>query len=771
MASGGADIIETVDECLLRTLNELRLFETRPQLDHLPKEVEELSHPRKLAFITRCVNEIQFHSRNQTTKKLLQLPYKNQIFLNDTEHKLRAFNYHQSNLQQPSVTLVHPAFIAESDKGFYLPPGTDLENLIFITDSDTRLIHTPTYVVSFKSYQATHQLHISAQPLTSTPKIKISKVDTNTSPKKKQSFNLEGLHLEGLLDQFQSAENKSESKVESISSDPATPSDPGSEPESESKMDDALALRIATLEKEKEAMADNLRKIQLKPRSVKTEREEIGDLKAQMNDMMNMMKIMQVGQTLNATNETERLVVDKFRSPTVEDAPPLLFQNLERPKNIIAMETARDPPNLAILKPAVINSTIGIYDPDNQPDADFRGIWERVLDHTRNHELYEHEYLTCLRMIMKGSAATALDKMNKEYKGDINSILEAIHDLFIPQHTLYDELDELNHFKRKPKEHMRTMVRRASLLIYKLKDTVAPAAWHDRRHTLLSQIIKQVIDKKTFRHLRSEELKCAQLGTSLTIEAMTNIIEFYETSYDLIPQAEIKLTYNVNTMRLTNQPDIHQSEMNELKDTVTSLQASIKSLAPKRPRLPEKPIPSHKGMREILRGKRRLNNRMDSGPSQSIHQTPPQPMYNQHREVKRETGNMFTPQTAPQLTQAHQKPHDQRRSQYKGNPNHYKPPLTYSGPTRSNSHMAAQYKPNPSWNKHYTPPRSHSPHYRNNFKGNTRGKNKYEQKSYQFKGKNHEVNLHFYKCAICPDAHPEGSGCTSIKAVAFSPNE
>ena len=138
--------------------------------------------------------------------------------------------------------------------------------------------------------------------------------------------------------------------------------------------------------------------------------------------------------------------------------------------------------------------------------------------------MYEHEYITCLCIVMKGSAGIALDKMNKEYKGDLNLVLDAIQDLFIPKHTIFDEFTELNNFKRKPNEHMRTMVRRASLLIYKLKDTVSLAAWADRRHTLLSQIIRQVIDRKTFVHLRAEEIKCAQTGTSLTIEAMTNIV-------------------------------------------------------------------------------------------------------------------------------------------------------------------------------------------------------------------------------------------------------
>ncbi len=195
---------------------------------------------------------------------------------------------------------------------------------------------------------------------------------------------------------------------------------------------------------------------------------------------------------LNATTANETRVAAKFQQSTFDEtiSNQNMFVTLDRPTNIIAAGTPRQPEVLPCLKPSAIINTIGTFDPVAQPEADFRCIWDRILDQTRNNKLYEHEYVTCLRIVMKGQAGIELDKMIKEYTGNLDQILEAIQDLFIPQHSIYDELVDLKSFSRKANEHMRTMVRRASLVVCKLRPTVAAAAWPDRRHTLLKQMIK-----------------------------------------------------------------------------------------------------------------------------------------------------------------------------------------------------------------------------------------------------------------------------------------
>ncbi len=97
---------------------------------------------------------------------------------------------------------------------------------------------------------------------------------------------------------------------------------------------------------------------------------------------------------------------------------------------------------------------------------------------------------------------------------------------------------------------------------------------------LFATIIGQVIDKRTAIHLHSEELKCRTMGVTLTIEAMVNLIEYFETANDLIPKHEIKCLYNVSTLRLTNENDVREADMSELKRTVGDLHAKIAAIGP-----------------------------------------------------------------------------------------------------------------------------------------------------------------------------------------------
>ena len=787
MAQGGNDPIVDINKVLLESINNLRVVEDRLKLPSLSKELQDLSHPRKLLWIERANKEVRWHIKNKQHNKVLDLPYKNQIFLNETEKQLWDYNIKQHALDLPQVQNITYLSVPEKDKDYYYPDGSDKSLQVFITDTDSKYISTPTYVGAGTQYRSTHtftQITIRAtSPPLSAQAVSTPKPGGNPPPLSQST-------LGASYTEYRTPQANSSDASKSSSSDSET------EVDNISKMDEAMA-RVAALEKDKADLADNLRKMQLQPRAVKTERQEIGDLKTAMNEVMTMIKVMQAGQQLNATNETERLVVNKFSQPNLDMAPPLSTHDLERPTNIIPAEEARAEATLHILKPQVITSTIGTYDPDTQPEADFRGIWDRILDHTRNHRLYEHEYITCLRMVMKGSAASALDKMNKEYKGDINLVLEAIQDLFIPQHTIYDDFDELNSFKRKPNEHMRTMVRRASLLIYKLKDTVAPAAWPDRRHTLLSQIIKQVIDKKTFKHLRSEELKCAQLGTSLTIEAMTNIIEFYETSHELIPTTEIKLTYNVNTMRLTDQPNVHQTEMDEIKQNLLELQTSIKSLAPKRMKTSLGPSPAVQ--RQMVRGRRRLD-KMDTLPpggpkgikrtAEDMPATQSQPLTQSQTQPLSRTQSY--PQGLQQSQGRTQYPTQQRQTYSQSrNPNvSYHPSQTQVSRYGTQNTSQTRYTPNNDWLRNpYQKGRSKSPGYPRrgynqrgrgyqgyqnnqgyrNYQGN-RGQYEGKPRTYRFKDKKHDVTLHFYKCSICAEPHQEGTSCDAVKAISFSPN-
>ena len=544
------------------------------------------------------------------------------------------------------------------------------------------------------------------------------------------------------------------------------------------KMEEAYQ-RIATLEREKAALAADLHKTTVRPASLKTERQEISDLKAQMNEMTAMMKMVTVGSNLNITTETEARLAEKFQDTVYEEPPQTynFFITLERPTNIISKSIQRTPEILPCLKPSAIINTIGIFDPKAQPKVDFRCIWDRILDQTRNYQLYEHEYITCLRIVMKGEAGLELDGMIKEYKGDLNQILDAIQDIHVPQHTIFDEFVELNAFTRRPNEHMRTMVRRASLLIGKLRPTVSPAAWKDRQHLLLSQIIKQVIDKQTFAHLRAEELKCAQTGHTLSIEAMTSIVDFYELSKGLIPKTEIKLQYDVQSMRLSNQPDVQKTELDELKSEISTLKANI--LAPKRRKLGTGASltgrfdKTNQG-RKIITPKRKFNKQETITIKQEPMDTSDYSNSHPKSNIKKRPyeNNSDKPKVIPYPAQKPPRFNNNDRSRQKSRgqpmkrsqspaPSQYRA-LTYYTPRNNYQNYNKGYNNNRS--------RSKSPYRNNNYRGQYRS-NSRARKSYNFQGKRHDVALNFYKCTVCPDAHENGTSCTTFKAISYTPNE
>ena len=764
MASGPLPNDHPIYATILQDFNKLREIEDRPQVTALPEDIALLSHERLLTLSFRLKKEIQWHINSKRVNKTLTLEYKNQIFLNETEYQTWLYNRRQDKLNQPPINYIPASFIADSDKDYYLSQTTAPDALLFVTDSPAQLVYTPTYVDALKTYRATHSLDgaFKSSPPLSASSITDSRFDfplPSSSPLNSSTevdkIPIEGLKLEGDTSRQKIASVSSES----INSDDSKMTDPNEDPRKDIKMEEAL-MKIQKLEQENEQLHRRFNNLTMHPRAAQTERQQLGDMQSQINDIVQMIKLISVQNPLDITTDSERQIAGKITEAKVRPPMAQLFVSLERPTNIISISTPRDPPTLQCLKPTTIINTIGVYDPDNQPEADFRCIWDRILDHTRNNLLYEHEYITCLRIILKGSAGMSLDKLNKEYGGNLDSILDALQDLFIPQHTIFDEFVELNQFKRKPNEHMRTMVRRASLLVFKLKDTVSPAAWEDRRYTLLSQIIKQVIDRKTFVHLRAEEIKCAQMGQCLTIDAMTNIIEFFESANDLIPKNEIKLTYDVQTMRLNNQPDMHKSDMKELKDELASLKASIKVLAPKRPRLNDSiPLASKNklGTRKPIIPKRRLDTRMDTSQSDM----------SQNKGIKRPIEQNNTPIQNPYRTAQYQKP-PPRQSQFTPAPatSAYKPTNNYQyrGQNKYDPQLYSRY------NKTKLDQYDRT-HYKKRYNNNTSyNKNKYPKKSYSFKGKKHNVELKFYKCGICPDAHEQGTSCSTIRAVHVSPN-
>jgi len=728
------------DEQLLTIINDCRLVERRPNIDTLPTGFVDLNQYQRFELVKRLSKDIATHDVLKTN-----LEDDGYICINKTELKLIELNRAVlSSVDNVPITRLPYNQVDADDLSYYYPQNTDRSETVFVTDSDCRLISTPTYVTSGQCFIAKHKLQQPFQandtilPFESQNLIHSTPVRVYTpsnSDKSSLSLNTSSEEKDWQRRYIQVI-HKYAKKRPRMSTD-------GS---------DESRLTIDRLEKEKadlvkQLAAKNTRQVPV----ARSERDELNEVKERLDLMTDLL-----AKTLQIDPKAEGLT---GRGKTGESVLNEIYK-LKYPTNIIPIEDEREQETLAILKPSVIANTIGSFEPMDDEKMDFRGIWERILEHTKNSQLYEHEYLSILRMVMKGKSARHLDNMTKEANGNLAEILVAIQDLYIPQMTFFDEFDELNGFARGKNEHIRTTVRRAALAIYPIKATVAPAAWEDRKYTLIMQIIKQVIDRKTFEHLRMEELKCAHSGTQLSLDAVITCVSLFETTNNLIPGSEIKLSYNVNTMQITNQPDKGKTELEELRQELAEMKYSMKMVTPKKARFDKQ---GSQGIadRVKIRGRRRLNQNQ-----------PMQIDQPQNKGIKRPAENdknyPVVPYQGPQqqtyAQKVQQKPNQTQVynpakpiNQYQGNnyrqsnPNYQNQVRQYpnnSGFRQNNSYQPRQYNPNRG---------------RGGYRGRAR-------KTYNFKRDKQDIVLNFYKCELCPNMHPDGTACNAPKRDQTSLN-
>lgn len=557
------------DEQLLDILNDLRAHESRPAVTELPSGIQTLTQPQKYTLLTRCSREINIHQKLSRDYRDKDLQYPKVLFLNKTETLLLS-----TNLQAPTyprITTLPFDSISATDRSLYYPPGTDEKLPVFITDTPCAYVNTPTYSTKFDCFIAQHNI---PTPVNTGSRSSVLPLTTPSSDDTSQEVDLASTDTDH-KDVLNSTVKKTTSKrrrpdfsffsTKSLSRDSIL-----NRLKRKPKMAEE-AEKIKELELKNATLTGQLETLKTGKQRAKTEREEIQTLETRLNKLTELFE-----QQLQI--QPDSITVDT-KDETIGAAFPTIY-NLQKPSNII--KGTRQQGSLSAIKPTTLIATIGPFDPDTDTKIDFKKFWDRLSDYLRPYELYEHEYVQCLLTLMKGSAADTITDMNKQYKGDLHRILEALQDLFLPQYSIFDDYDDLNRFKRKANEHIRTTVRRAMILVWKLEHTVSPAAWPDRQYHLVVNIIKQVIDKKTFRHLRSKELECAQTGTELSISAITDIISLYEVSHELTPPQDIPIKFNVNTMQLTDQPDVAQTQFQEIQNNIQELTAQVKALQPKR---------------------------------------------------------------------------------------------------------------------------------------------------------------------------------------------
>lgn len=192
-----------------------------------------------------------------------------------------------------------------------------------------------------------------------------------------------------------------------------------------------------------------------------------------------------------------------------------------------------------------ITSAITPFDPDSNPNQDFACTWRKILMYTANFKLDEKAYKDILNIVVQGSAAQVLFELSQEQKS-LKDILKTFATLYARKRTIVQDVDALNNFKRKPSEPIQVAMQRARIMAERVRQLWPEAIWDNfKRMEVLSSILKQIIDTKTRAMLECEEHKFLKSGVNLEYEALLDLVETYESSHDLIPKSEAKLTINV----------------------------------------------------------------------------------------------------------------------------------------------------------------------------------------------------------------------------------
>lgn len=194
-----------------------------------------------------------------------------------------------------------------------------------------------------------------------------------------------------------------------------------------------------------------------------------------------------------------------------------------------------------------IKATIDTFNPDKYPESDFSDTWRQILLYTQNYKLDEKAYMNILTILIQGKASREIYDMGKS-QTPLYDVIQTLGDLYAKRRTIVDDMNDLNDFKRKPKEPIHTAMQRAKMMSERVRHLWPAPTWntHKRMEILLS-ILRQIITHETKKHVEYEEMKYWKTGTTLEYNAMLDTVETFESTNDQIPTTERKLIINVCT--------------------------------------------------------------------------------------------------------------------------------------------------------------------------------------------------------------------------------
>ena len=318
-----------------------------------------------------------------------------------------------------------------------------------------------------------------------------------------------------------------------------------------------------------------------------------------------------------------------------------------------------------------IRAAIQPFDKEANPDSDFAHTWRAILLYTHKFRLDESAYKHILTTLLQGSAARVLYEMTRDNK-PFTAIVTALGELYAVRRTIIDEMNDLNNFKRFPKESIHTAMQRARVMTERLRHMWPPSTWEStKRLEFLVAILRQIITKPTRQHLENEELKYLKAGAQLEYNAKLDLIETFETSNNQVPSTPTGLTLAVCTSSLTTN-EINDHNITK-KNTQRNRKIKTMALETMDPTKRVNEQPSYQNQTQIEK-KRKLDSDTGAflpGPTQ------------QPERIFRRARRHSPGQQGDQQRNQSQRPSQQSQPRSQSQPPRSHPPKQISGPSEA----------------------------------------------------------------------------------------
>ena len=186
----------------------------------------------------------------------------------------------------------------------------------------------------------------------------------------------------------------------------------------------------------------------------------------------------------------------------------------------------------------------GYFDPQD-PTADFKHTWQKLLDYGTPLYFRETHYMQALSAILKKEAYEIFNDF-KAAGRDLNAILDYFSKVYTKKRSLLADRQAVDKFTRKKNESILICMDRCILDIDKLRHLYPDSSWPDMRQQMRRNILMQVIKEETKRYIQMEEDEITETtGMPYDFDKLIKLADRYERHHNAIPPTDVTTVFKV----------------------------------------------------------------------------------------------------------------------------------------------------------------------------------------------------------------------------------